>query len=89
MVANLRVTVYIAGMDELTVAQAAESLGMADASVRRAILRGDIKARRVGARLLVIAPDEVERYKRERRPAGRPRETRQRASPPNGTESDA
>ena len=61
-------------MDELlTVEQAAESLGMHPGAVRKAILAGRIAATRMGARLLVLTRAEVERYRAERNPRGRPR----------------
>lgn len=64
-------------MDELlTVEQAGQELEMHPAAVRKAIGSGRITATRYGARLLLIARSEVERYKRERRPAGRPRRSR-------------
>jgi excisionase family DNA binding protein len=60
----------------LTVEQAGEELGMHPASVRKAILAGRIHARRFGQRLLLITRAEVERYRVERRPPGRPRQPR-------------
>lgn len=46
---------------ELTVEEAAALLGLSVAGVRRRIQRGDLKARRVGARLWLIPREEVER----------------------------
>ena len=49
--------------EELTVEQAAAELGMSPAGVRRRIQRGDLRARRIGARVLVIARADVELWK--------------------------
>jgi excisionase family DNA binding protein len=65
-------------MDEmLTVKQAAETLGMAEGSVRTAILAGRLPASRIGERLLLIHRRDVDRYKRDYpRTRGRPSKTR-------------
>lgn len=60
----------------LTVDQAAAALGMAPGGVKKAIEQGRLAATRLGgtperARILLIAPEEIARYRRERRPAGR------------------
>jgi len=49
-----------------TVKEAAESLGLAEATIRRAISRGVLPSQKRGARLNLIAPDDVERYRHER-----------------------
>lgn len=59
--------------DLLTVEEAARELGMVAGAVRRAIHEGRITPRRFSPRVMLIPRAEVERYKRERRPAGRPR----------------
>ncbi len=46
-----------------TVAEAAAALGLKEISVRSAIRSGTLEATRVGARLLTIAPDELDRYR--------------------------
>ncbi len=46
-----------------TVAEAAAALGLKEVSVRSAIRDGRLAATRVGARLLTIAPDELDRYR--------------------------
>jgi len=46
-----------------TVAEAAAALGLKEVSVRSAIRNGALKATRLGARLLTIAPDELDRYR--------------------------
>ncbi len=55
----------------LTVEQAGALLQMHPGAVRKAILAERIAARRFGARLLLIARVEVERYRVERPPRGR------------------
>ena len=55
----------------LTVEQASALLRMHPGAVRKAILAERIAARRFGARLLLIARVEVERYRVERPPRGR------------------
>ncbi len=59
--------------DELTVDEAATALGMHPGAVRKVILAGRLAARRIGQRLLLIPRAEVERYRTERLPPGRPR----------------
>ena len=51
-------------MNLLTTQQAAESLSITDSAVRMAIRAGKLKPVRVGARGLLIAPEEIERYRR-------------------------
>ena len=48
---------------ELTVAEAAEALGIDPSVVRRRIRLGEMQARRVGPRLYLIPADEVARPK--------------------------
>jgi excisionase family DNA binding protein len=59
--------------DVLTTKQAAEALGMTHGAVRRAIADKRLASFKVGAsnRLFVTA-EEVERYRQERLPSGRP-----------------
>ena len=47
----------------MTVTEAAEALGVAEETIRKRIQRGDMRARRVGARLLLISEDEVKRWR--------------------------
>ena len=56
----------------MTTAQAAAALNVSRAWVWRLIKRGDITAEMRG-RDWWIEPDEIERYRRERKPAHRPR----------------
>ena len=59
--------------DEMTIDEAAAELGMQPGAVRKAIFQERMAvARKVGKRINLISRAEVERYKRERRPAGRP-----------------
>ena len=46
-----------------TVTEAAAALGLKEVSVRSAIRDGRLAATRVGARLLTIAPDELDHYR--------------------------
>ena len=67
-------------MDEvMTVAEAAAMLGITPGAVRFRIARGDMKAQRVGARLLLIPVSEVERLRNAGKfkpgPKPRPRQT--------------
>lgn len=55
----------------LTTKQAATELGIQPGSVKKLCQREILKAERIG-RDWLISPDEVERYKVERRSAGRP-----------------
>ena len=51
-------------MDEyLTVAQAAEAMGISARALRNRIDRGDVMAAKVNPRLLMIARSEVERWR--------------------------
>ena len=50
---------------EYTVDEAAQALGLAPASVRSAIGRGRLHARKIGKRLHVISAAGIERYKAE------------------------
>ena len=54
----------------LTIEEAAERLGLKPSSVRQYIKDGTITAERIGTR---ITPAAVAKYKRERKPRGRPR----------------
>jgi excisionase family DNA binding protein len=47
----------------MTVSEAAQSLGVAEETIRKRIARGDMQARRVGARVLLIPNTEVERWR--------------------------
>ena len=47
----------------MTVAEAASELGLDESVVRRRIRLGQMQARRVGARLLLIPREEVQRHK--------------------------
>jgi excisionase family DNA binding protein len=50
----------------MTLEEMARSLGLKNAeSLRRQVLRGVIRAERVGQRTYVITDEEVERYRRE------------------------
>lgn len=62
-------------MREYTVRDAASALGMSEQAIRARIGRGDMKARRIGARLWLISAREVEKWRkigkvREGRPRG-------------------
>lgn len=58
----------------LTIAQAAEALGMTPGAVRKAIEQGRITPVRLSARVVLIDEREVARYRAEpRRPGGRPK----------------
>lgn len=60
--------------DVLTTRQAAESLGMTHGAVRRAISDKRLTAFTIGAsNRHFVTRAEVERYRQERRPPGRPR----------------
>ncbi len=62
------------GLDVMSVAQAAESLGIDPDAIHRQSALGKIELIRLGPRTVVIRREEVERYRREnlgRR--GRPR----------------
>jgi excisionase family DNA binding protein len=61
--------------DLLTIEEAAKELGMTAGAVRKAIHNDRITPRRFSPRVVLIPRAEVERYKRERKPAGRPRAT--------------
>lgn len=56
----------------LTTREVAERLAINTSRVRQLIIRGQLKAEKHG-RDWMIKAEEVERYKRERRPVGRPR----------------
>lgn len=62
-------------MNEMTIAEAAKALGMSEVGVRLRIRRGDMRARRMGARLWVIPAEEVERWRKlgKQRPGPKPR----------------
>lgn len=56
---------YLRYMREgLTVSQAAEELGLAEGTVRQAVLQGRIKSRRVDVR--VVLPEDLKAYRKER-----------------------
>ena len=48
----------------LTTAEAAEALGLSQATVKLAITRGTLKARKV-SRINMITPEDLEEYRRE------------------------
>ena len=50
-------------MDEYTVTEAAAALGLTRNGVLKRIKRGDMAARRIGGRFLVIPAAEIERWK--------------------------
>jgi excisionase family DNA binding protein len=56
----------------LTTKQAATELGIQPGSVKKLCQRGILKAERIG-RDWLISRDEIERYKAERKPVGRPK----------------
>ena len=62
-------------MSEYTVAEAAEALGLTRNGVLKRIQRGEMAARRIGARILVIPASEVERWRKlgKQRPGPRPK----------------
>lgn len=60
----------------MTTTQAATELGIQPGSVKKLCQRGILKAERIG-RDWLISQKEVERYKVERRSAGRPHGTRE------------
>jgi excisionase family DNA binding protein len=49
----------------LTVARAAEELGLSPVSIRRAVMRGTLKVVPLDGRTNLVSREEVERYKRE------------------------
>ncbi|HEY4385938.1 MAG TPA: helix-turn-helix domain-containing protein [Ktedonobacteraceae bacterium] len=49
-----------------TVREAAQTLGLAESTVRRAISQGTLAAQKIGQRLHIIDPADVERYRQER-----------------------
>jgi len=59
-------------MDELTIAEAAALLGCDDSTIRQAVARARIPARRIGRRVLVVRRDDVLAYALTRH-AGPPR----------------
>lgn len=61
--------------DLLTVEATAKELGMTAGAVRKAIQQGRLSPLRFSVRVMLIPRAEVERYKQERRPRGRPRAT--------------
>ena len=66
--------------DVLTTKQAAEVLGMSHGAVRHAIADGRIVAFKIGAsNRQFVTREEIERYRRERLPRGRPRQPRRDA----------
>lgn len=64
----------------LTVAQAADILGVKPGTVRTLIARGLLPAKRFGP-VWAIELAEAERYARERRPPGRPAKPRKQQDP--------
>ena len=55
----------------LTLAEAAERLGVTPDTLRQQIANGSLKARKVGP-VWTVTPKEVERYARENRRSGHP-----------------
>jgi excisionase family DNA binding protein len=72
---------------ELTTAEAAEALGVSIDTVRARIQRGQMQARRVGARLLLVPQSEVDRWRQlgKLRPWGARELGRQRPEPKPGS----
>lgn len=70
----LAYNIYMERFDDvLTTKQAAELLGMTHGAVRRAIADERLKAFKIGgSNRQFVARAEVQRYQRERLPAGRP-----------------
>lgn len=68
-------TTYHVEVDFMTVVEAAEVLDITPDAVRKRIQRGEMRAERIGKRLLVIPADEVERWKDfgRQRPGPKPR----------------
>jgi len=58
----------------LTTREAAEYLGFAEDTIRRYIYRGLIEAEKFG-NSLIIRKSECDRYRKARKPAGRPPKT--------------
>lgn len=56
----------------MTTRQAAEYLGYAEDTVRKYVYRGLIKTKKFGG-LHVLTKQECDRFRKERRPIGRPR----------------
>ena len=52
--------------------EAAALLGLTDARIRQLLSNGVIQGQKLGERNWAIHIDEVDRYKKERRPPGRP-----------------
>jgi excisionase family DNA binding protein len=52
--------------------QAANELGVTEGRVRQLIRRGELRAELLRPRFYVVERESVERYKRGRRPRGRP-----------------
>ncbi len=48
---------------EFTIAEAAQALGITEGAIRKRVRRGEMQARRVGRRVLVIPASEVERWR--------------------------
>jgi excisionase family DNA binding protein len=63
-------------MDEYSVQQAADALGLTESAIRKRIQRGEMAARRVGARMLLISKGEVERWQKlgKQRPGPKPKQ---------------
>lgn len=69
------------GRDVLTITEAADELGIRADSLRQAVLRGAVKAMRAGG-IWLLSREEVEKYRRERKPnRGRPRTPKQEPTP--------
>lgn len=56
----------------LSVPEAAEALVLTEGRVRQLLVAGTIRGNKLGKKNWAIPAGEVERYKRERRPVGRP-----------------
>lgn len=69
----------------LTIEAAAKELKMTAGAVRKAIQQKRITPLRFSARVVLIARAEVERYKVERNPRGRPVGKPRAAAPAEGT----
>ena len=71
--------------EELTVEEAAVELGMSVAGVRRRIQHGQMPARRIGARVLLIPREAVERARVEGKFRPGPAKGTRRRKPGEGT----
>lgn len=69
---------YYLGMAEMTVRDAAQVLGFSEGYIRKLVQRGALAPSvHYTGRLLLFSPDEIERYRTERKPRGRPRKMKE------------